>query len=126
MPRDLRDFTLCRQSELSRTLAGCAIVDPALVVELVRKLRPADLTDEQARKFLTALTPEADPFTVARELGLTVDYARWLALGCDELPNLRQAAQAAANEIKSLVVTRDTISELQTWYAVARAIGRHL
>lgn len=123
--RDLRDFALARQTELTRILAGCACVDPPLVVELVRKLKPADLTDESARRFLTAITPDGDPLTVARDLGLTADYPRWLGIACDELVNLRQTARAACDEIRRLTIMREAIAELGTWLAVAQAVGRY-
>lgn len=123
MTLDLRDYALMRQGELSRTLAGLATVDPALVLDLAHKLRPDDLTDAHARQFLTALTPDADPLTVARKLGLTVDYVRWLGLACDELPTLKQSAIAAADEIKRLTITRATLAGLSDWLKEAGKIG---
>lgn len=123
MTRDLRDYTLIRQNELTRTLAGCAITEPGLVVELVRKLRPADLTDVFARKFLLALKADSDPVQVALELGLAREYPRWMGIACDALPDLKQAAEAATDEIKRLCVMRQALTELQGWLEEARRMG---
>lgn len=126
MAKDLRDFALARQNELTRTLAGCACVDPTHVVELVRKLRPDDITDEHARKFLLALTPDADPLETARTTGTIREYPEWLGIATDRLFELHAAATAAVDEIKRLVVMRQALNELSTWLAEAREKGRHL
>lgn len=123
MTRDLRDYALVKQNELTRILAGCAIVDPALVVELVRKLRPDDLTDEPARKFLLALTPESNPRELAASLGLCKEYTTWMGLGCDELWDIPRTARSATDEIKRLCVVRQGLTELQDWLKDAERIG---
>ena len=123
---NLVDATARRQAELARTLAGCATVNPALVVELTRKLRPADLVDEKARRFLLALKPDSDPFQVALSQGLVREYPKWLSIATDSLFNLKQAAMAATDEIKRLVIMRQTLTGLQSWLAEAVRIGKYL
>lgn len=121
---DLRDYLLVRQNELTRKLAGYACCEPAFVLDLIHKMKTDDLTDECARKFLTALTPEANPCVVALQLGLAKEYLLWLALGCESF-NLRQMAREACNEIKILCITREGISTTENWIAETRKIGRY-
>lgn len=120
--RDLRDFALARENELTRILAGLALLDPPFVVELVKGLRPDDLTDELARKFLLALKPDSSPADLALELGLANEYMRWLGLASDHLWGLR----TVGSELKKLVVLRQGLDELQGWLAEAARMGRHL
>ena len=120
---NLTDATARRQSELTQTLAGCATVNPALVVELVHKLRPADLIDEPARAFLLALKPDMNPAALALKLGLVREYMRWLGIGCDVLWTLPQVATEAVDGIKKLCIAREALTELSDWLIKAERTG---
>lgn len=126
MSRDLRDYVLARQGELTDFLAGCAVADTPLVVELLHQLRPADLTSEPAKRFLLSLKPDTDPRALALAMGLVKEYPRWMLIATDNLLDLRTAASGAVNEIKSLCITRQCLTDLGSWLREAQRIGRYV
>jgi len=119
----LVDATTRRQAELARILAAFATVDPGKALELVNKLRSDDLVDERARRFLLALKPGANPMGLAYSLNLDIEYARWLEIACDRLFTLSTDAERAVDEIKRLVITRDTVSGLSAWIRETAQVG---
>lgn len=120
---NLTDATTRRQAELTQTLAAIATLNPSLACELRSKIRPADLIDERAKKYLQALKPDSNPCILAFELGLGLEYARWLRLACEIPWPVDQTAKAAVDEIKRLVITRQTLAGLGDWLKEAGRIG---
>ncbi len=121
-------FISIRQGELTRILAGCAIVNPGLVVELVKQLRPADLVDEHARKFVLAIKPNStnqDLVALAFDLGLAVEYTFWMLIADEHLWDLNNTARSAADEIKALTITKTTLHSLSSWIAETARYGAY-
>jgi hypothetical protein len=128
-----RDYTLydvitLKQGLLSRTLAGCAAIDPGAVLPEVNKLHLTDLTDERVRKFVASLldryqapiAPEQSADLVvstAFDLGFPVEYAAWLSLAIEDTIPAGELASRCVNQLMKLAVLLACLSDLQDYAA---------
>ncbi len=118
---EFSDFIFVRQAEMTRLLAGCALVRPAKVMELIAGLSLDDLRDTDARRFLLALKDEIDPIIIAEDLGLEVPSLVWLGMTCLVENTLEEFAVYCVHEIKRLAITLDSINRLIPWIGQIKA-----
>jgi hypothetical protein len=132
----LVDLSVMRQSELTRILAGCAAIDPMIVLPMIDGIKAEDLTDERGRIYLLQLRerlPEIQKASDDESAGIRVevafsnnfqaDYYKWLLLATEEEITAGELAARCIQQIKRLVVLRDGIEDLQDY--AARLILEH-
>jgi hypothetical protein len=126
MSLTLEDLITCRLGELSKVLAGCALVDPIQVIPLLANLFPHDLQDERAKKFLMVLQENYQEIQdsqepvelvarLALEGGFAINYLGWLLLACELLTPSYELACEVVTEIQKLVITGQTMKNLQVY-----------
>lgn len=122
----LEDLVIRRRGELSKVLAGCALVDPIQVIPLIGNLSPVDLQDERAKKFLTILqdtyleiqgAEEPIEFVAALAIqnGFGLVYLEWLALACEVLTPSYELACEIVTELQKLAISVMVINELKDY-----------
>jgi len=132
----LQDLMVRRQGELSLLLTGCACINPVGVLPIIKRLNPADITDEYARRYLDELrwrlvdleSADADKraqivVEVAIKCGCEVEYLRWLTLLLPGITAEEQAEQAI-QEIKELVISRRAIAGISDYALRAEGVSR--
>jgi hypothetical protein len=129
---NLEDVCLLRSNELTRTIAGCAAIDPVNVLPLLDRLKSSALSDIQAHRYITALYGRYEEIIgadldrqieisleVVKENHMEVDYMRWIT----SVSDVQQDAKNAIRELQALAITLDTIAGLRGWIATCQEIS---
>jgi hypothetical protein len=128
MATTFTDVVQLRQSRLTQVLAGCAAIDPVRVLPLIQgELRETDLTNERARRFITAMgkrLPELQRCSLDRHAAICLEVAnsqRAIAEYCGWVACVGDVAEATAKkairEIQRLAITFETLKEMGNFAA---------
>jgi hypothetical protein len=130
----LYDVMGCRLSELSQIIAGCSAVDPVQVIPLLKHLEISDLRDDLARAYIATLVSRFDEIQAAKgeqvfeivvqaafKCNCPIEFMKWLNR-LNGWP--AETAEKAIKDIKSIIVARAVISDLQDYVKETQLISR--